>query len=129
MNYLLDTCTLLWLVNGSRELSSDARKAIASPQATIYLSVLTAAELSIKVGKGRIRLSQPVQRWIEQAVLLHHLTLLPLEIGPASAAGLLPWIHADPFDRILIATARHHSLKIITADRTIAQYPGINTLW
>lgn len=97
-------------------------------QATIYLSVLAAAELSIKVGKGRIKLTQPVQRWVEDAVRLHHLTLLPVELGPA-AAGLLPWIHSDPFDRLLIATARHHSLEIITSDETIPKYPGVKTVW
>lgn len=129
MNCLLDTCTLLWLVNGDRQLTARARQAIASPQATIYLSVLAAAELSIKVGKGRLKLAKPVQQWVEDAVRLHHLTLLPLELGPAAAAGLLPWIHADPFDRILIATARHHSLAIITADETIPKYPGVKIIW
>ncbi len=57
------------------------------------------------------------------------MTLLPLELGPAATAGTLPWIHSDPFDRILVATARLHSLPIITADETIAKYPGIRTLW
>lgn len=55
MNCLLDTCALLWLVNGDPQLASRARQAIAAPKATIYLSVLAAAELSIKVGTGRIK--------------------------------------------------------------------------
>lgn len=129
MNYLLDTCALVWLVNGSPQLTSNARQAIASPQATVYLSVLAAAELSIKVAKGRIKLALPVQQWVENAVRLHHLTLLPLELGPAAAAGLLPWIHSDPFDRLLIATARQHSLAIITSDENIPRYPGVKTVW
>lgn len=129
MNYLLDTCAFLWLVNGSEDLSPRAREAIDAPTATLYLSVLTAAELSIKAGKGRIQLPSPVESWIRDAVRLHHLTLLPLELGPAATAGTLPWIHSDPFDRILVATALLHSLPIITADETIAKYPGIRTLW
>ena len=129
MNCLLDTCALLWLVNGDAQLTKRARQAIASPEATIFLSVAVAAELSIKVGKGKIKLPQPVQPWIEHAVRLHHLTLLPLELGPASTAGLLPWIHSDPFDRLLIATARHHSLAIITSDEQIPKYPGVKILW
>ena len=81
MNYLLDTCAFLWLVNGSEDLSPRAREAIDAPTATLYLSVLTAAELSIKAGKGRIQLPSPVESWIRDAVRLHHLTLLPLERG------------------------------------------------
>jgi len=129
MNYLLDTCGFLWLVNGSEDLSPRAREAINSPTATLYRSVLTAAEISIKAGKGRIQLLSSVESWIPDAVRLHHLTLLPLELGPAAAAGTFPWIHSDPFDRILVATALLHSLPIITADETIAKYPGIRTLW
>ena len=129
MNYLLDTCAFLWLVNGREDLSPRAREALASPTATVYLSLLTAAELSIKAGKGRIQLPSPVETWIHDAIRLHDLTLLPLELGPAATAGTLPWIHSDPFDRILVATARLHSLAIITADETIAKYPGIRTLW
>ena len=129
MNYLLDTCALLWLVNGDARLSPRARQAIADPQATIFLSVLTAAELAIKAGKGRIQLPHPVEPWIRDAVRLHHLTLLPLDLGPAAAAGTLPWIHSDPFDRILVATARQLSLTIITSDEAIPKYPGVETLW
>lgn len=129
MNCLLDTCALLWLVNGDEALSPRAREVLSDPTAAIYLSVLSAAELAIKVGKGRIRLSAPVEPWIREAVRHHQLILLPLELGPAAAAGTLPWIHSDPFDRILIATALHHSLAIITSDETIPSYPGIRTIW
>ena len=96
---------------------------------TIYLSVVVAAELAIKVGKGRIILPKPVEKWIEEAARRHHLTLLHLELGPAATAGGLPWIHSDPFDRILIATAQRLLLTMITADETIARYPGIKSLW
>lgn len=51
MNYLLDTCALLWLVNGDARLPPRARQAIADPQATIFLSALAAAEVAIEAGK------------------------------------------------------------------------------
>ena len=49
MNYLLDTCALLWLVNGDARLSPRARQAIADPQATIFLSKRNYAPLPLPV--------------------------------------------------------------------------------
>ncbi|MGP8202120.1 MAG: PIN domain-containing protein [Limisphaerales bacterium] len=54
---------------------------------------------------------------------------LPVSGVIAARATLLPAIHRDPFDRLLIATAQEHRLKIVTPDATIAKYPGLDTLW
>ncbi len=129
MNYLLDTCALLHLVNDSPLLPVAARHAIGDATATIYVSVLSAAELSIKTGKGKLSLPLPVTEWMQKAVELHHLTLLPLDLIPSATAGQLPWIHADPFDRLLIATALQQKLPIITSDKTIPDYPGVRVIW
>ena len=129
MNYLLDTCALIALTNGSAEFSSRGRTVIADPSAQIMVSVITAAEISIKVGKGKYQLPMPVVDWVEGAVRQHRLRLLPLELHPASTAGKLPWHHSDPFDRILIATAIERNLTIITSDKLIAQYSEVITLW
>ncbi len=129
MNYLLDSCALLYLVNRDKKLGAAARLIIADPGNTIFLSVITAAELSIKAGKGKLHFPTTVLHWVEQAVTLHHLTLVPLDLPAATAAGLLPWIHSDPFDRILIATALADNLTILTSDRLIPAYPGVNVIW
>lgn len=54
---------------------------------------------------------------------------LPLTGVIAARATLLPPIHKDPFDRLLIATAIEHQLTLLTPDQTIRQYPGLKTLW
>ncbi len=59
----------------------------------------------------------------------HGLRELPVSGVIAARATLLPAIHRDPFDRLLIATAQEHRLKIVTPDATIAKYPGLDTLW
>jgi PIN domain nuclease of toxin-antitoxin system len=129
MNCLLDTCALLHLANADPELGVAARRAIANPASTIYVSVVSAAEISIKAGKGKLVFPIPVLKWIEEAIRLHHLTLLPLDLPESAAAGQLPWIHSDPFDRLLIATARLHNLTILTSDRIIPTYPGVKVVW
>ena len=129
MTYLLDTCALLHLVNDGALLPEAARRAIEDESATLYVSVLSAAELSIKAGKGRLMLPMPVSEWIQKAIELHHLTLLTLDLVPCATAGQLPWHHSDPFDRLLIATALHLKMPIITSDQTMPNYPGVQVIW
>ena len=38
------------------------------------------------------------------------------------AAGELPPLHKDPFDRILVAQARVEGLILLTADKAVAKY-------
>ncbi len=129
MKYLLDTCALIQLVNDSSKLPEAARHAIDDDSSTIYVSVLSAAELSIKVGKNKLSLSLPVTEWIQKVTQLHHLTLLPLDLIPCATAGQLPWIHSDPFDRLLIAIALQQNMPIITSDKSIPDYAGVQVIW
>ena len=49
---------------------------------------------------------------------------LPITSAHAAAVAHLPPIHKDPFDRILIAQAQVEGITLLTADRTVARYPG-----
>ena len=66
---------------------------------------------------------------MEMALRLHGLESLDLEMDSAIAAGALPALHADPFDRLLIAVAQAHRLVLLTPDPLIRQYPALTTLW
>ena len=66
---------------------------------------------------------------MELALRLHGLKSLALEMESAVAAGALPALHADPFDRLLIASAQAHRLTLLTPDPFIRQYPALATLW
>jgi PIN domain nuclease of toxin-antitoxin system len=134
---LLDTCTLLWLVNNRRELSRDARHAIDTA-GQVYVSAASAFEIGTKHRQGRLTLALPPQAWWRAAV--DRLELAELAITPvlaiASAAlpteltiGGRPLEHRDPGDRFLVATAAQHDLTIVTPDPLIAAYPGVSVLW
>ena len=40
----------------------------------------------------------------------------------------MPWVHKDPFDRIIVATADVEKMSIISSDQTISGY-GVNVIW
>jgi PIN domain nuclease of toxin-antitoxin system len=54
---LLDTCTFLWLVRDDPALSLNARRLIADPDSPVFLSVVSASEVTVKHGLGRLPLA------------------------------------------------------------------------
>ena len=126
---LLDTCTLLWLTSDQAKLSVPARQALADHQSQLYVSAVSGFEIAQKAAKGKLVLPRPAAEWMELALRLHGLKSLALEMASAVAAGSLPALHADPFDRLLIAVARTHRLTLLTPDPLIRQYPALQTLW
>lgn len=129
MSHLLDTCTLLWMTDDPSQLSQPVRDILSDRNASIFVSAVTALELGLKVAKKKLQLPQPVSRWFPAVCQRNHVREIPLTATMASASTELPPLHADPFDRILVATALEHGLTLLTPDRQIAQYPHLKTLW
>jgi PIN domain nuclease of toxin-antitoxin system len=128
MNVLLDTCALIWLVNGDAALSHRATAAMQTAWFA-YVSPVTAWEMGLKLAKGKLALNEPLETWFPRAKEQHNLEELPLDSEAAIRACGLPRLHADPADRLLIATAIQHGLTLLTPDPLIQQYPGLQTLW
>ena len=126
---LLDTCTLLWLAGDPSELSVPARRSIERNTGFLFVSSISALEIGIKARKGRLRLPQPIPEWFPRALALHGLSELPVTGEIAGRSTTLPALHRDPADRILIATAEIHGLRILTPDSLIGQYTEAQTLW
>jgi len=118
---LLDTCALLWLVSGSKELSQNTLDSIESAS-IVYVSSISAWEISLKTIKGALELSMDAEKWFELVLKNHSLTLVPLDINILIAANQLPWHHKDPADRFIIATAIRENAAIVTADQRFQKY-------
>jgi PIN domain nuclease of toxin-antitoxin system len=129
MNLLLDTCALLWLVDRPSRLPAAVKKQLTSPSARVHVSALTAWELGIKMAKGKLLLPAAVSQWFPQVVARYRLLEVGISAVICASSTELPLIHADPFDRLLIATAHAHDLTLVTADSIIPTYPGVRTLW
>lgn len=119
MRLLLDTHIFLWACSDADRLSAGARAATASEANEVFVSAATAWEISIKSALGR--LAFPLDRFAE---ILSDMGFAPLAMTMPHgiAAGLLPRLHDDPFDRMLIAQARVEGLTLVTADRAFRGY-------
>ena len=128
MRLLLDTCTFLWLAADDPSLTSTARDSCRHPGNDVYLSALSAWEITIKHRLGRLPLPEPPNRYV--ASRRQWLQIQPLAFDEQAAAHdtLLPAHHRDPFDRGLVSQAILNGLTIVSPDAAIAQYPA-PVLW
>ena len=118
---MLDTCALLWLASGSERISNRVRLAIDSAPA-VYVSAISAWEVSLGVARKEIDLPMDPLKWFHQAIQQHNLTLADLTPEVLCRANALPWHHRDPADRFIIATANLMRMAIVTADARFAAY-------
>lgn len=126
---LLDTCTLLWLAIEPDQLSEPARLALRKHSDRLYVSAISAFEIGQKHARGKLKLNLPPKRWFGRALELHGLNELSLDSNILLTATALPDRHRDPFDRILIASAKCHKMTLLTPDPLIRSYPGLKVLW
>lgn len=126
---LLDTHAVVWLASDPKRLSPAARQAVRAHAATLHVSAVSAWEISLLARNSRLKLPMSPEAFVAHAI--RHLALIELPVTRASAQAsvALPAIHNDPFDRVLIAECGLRGLSLISADRTIAQYPGLRLIW
>ena len=123
MRLLLDTHVALWAIADDSRLSGAARVLIEAPANDVVVSAVSVWEIAIKhaLGRGDMPVSAAqALAYFQQAGFL----MLGVSAAHAAAVEALPAIHADPFDRLLIAQAIHEPLRLVTHDATVAKYGG-----
>ena len=123
MNLLLDTHVLLWAAGGSSRLPKEARALIEDPGNAPLFSAASLWEVAIKNALEREEFRVD-PRLLRRGLLENGYVELPVTGAHAVAVDLLPPIHTDPFDRILIAQAQIEGITLLTADQVVARYPG-----
>ena len=118
MNFLLDTHILLWFLENDSSLSEIVREVITNPENLVFVSSVSAWEISIKQSVGR--LSAPNN--LEEALRFSQFEVLSMTLAHGIKVADLPMHHKDPFDRMLIAQALVEGLTIITVDEKFKFY-------
>ena len=122
MQILLDTHVLLWSLVGDERLGDRAVEVIEDGRNVVYVSAASIWEISIKRSLGKLRVPDDVLAEVDAASF----TRLPISFEHADAVAALPDLHADPFDRMLVAQASADRLVLMTHDPLVLQY-GVDT--
>ena len=128
MRSLLDTNVFLWATGSPDRLSRRVRAALEDPETEAFVSHASVWEIAIKVSRGRLSLAGELSVFLPRAMVSHRLDGLPIQLRHILAVADLPWLHRDPFDRLLISQAQIEQMPILSADRAIAQY-NVQVIW
>jgi PIN domain nuclease of toxin-antitoxin system len=120
---LLDTHVFLWWRLDSGRLKPPARRVIASTD-RVFVSAVSAWEAALKRGLGRLKVEDPFAWMVTDSGFAE----LPLTVAHVEQFGVVPRLHGDPFDRMLIAQARSEGATLVTHDRQFAGY-DVPILW
>ena len=124
MKLLIDTHVFIWLATSDTRLSTRATDMLLDPANAVMISVVSRWEIVLKQRSTDFRLPVPFDFLVQRSGFMP----LNLEFGVPAIAETLPDIHADPFDRMLVAQALASELTLVTADKTVRRYP-VSTLW
>ena len=122
---LLDTNVFLWYAASDPKLSVRVADRIESETDSVYLSVISAWEIAIKVGLGKLELSLSLEDLVGPGLASHGVELLTLSADDVQSYAELGFPnpnHRDPFDRMLVVQSKRSRLELVTADESFRAY-------
>jgi PIN domain nuclease of toxin-antitoxin system len=128
LRVLLDSHTLLWWILDHPALTPAARDAISKLDNTVLVSAASAWEMAIKFRAGRLPEAADLVTNFPSEIEHEGFELLPISAEHGIRAGLLPGLHKDPFDRMLIAQSQAEDVPIISNESVFDTY-GVRRLW
>ena len=123
MTWLIDTHLLLWAAIGSRRLPRAARRILDDPSAQLLFSSASMWEVAIKANRSENGFDVDVAR-LRRGLLENDYAELAITGEHTVMTRTLPRVHADPFDRMLLAQAIAEDVTLLTADPVFADYEG-----
>jgi PIN domain nuclease of toxin-antitoxin system len=123
MNYLVDTHLVLWAAARFGDLPKSAAAIMADPRVSLWVSTVTLWEVAIKTSLRRPGFNIPVAP-LRAGLLSNGYAELAVEGRHISALVPLPYHHADPFDRLLVAQAKSEGIPLLTSDHRLGEYGG-----
>lgn len=130
--YLLDTHILIWWLTDDSRLSKKMREILANRENYIFISAVSAWEMSIKLGTNSNQSSQDKKLKmsvdLQDCFIKTDFEVLPIGLKHIFELEKLPNLHKDPFDRMLISQAISEECVLISADGKISQYSSITVI-
>ena len=125
--FILDTHTLLWWHEDDPQLLQSAKEIIRNSENTLVVSIVSFWEIVIKETIGKLKLDYTIDK-LAAACIKNNIQILSVRLYHLNQPSVLPLIHKDPFDRMIVATAYADSLTLVSKDRQLSAY-NIQVIW
>jgi PIN domain nuclease of toxin-antitoxin system len=127
MRYLLDTHAAIWIFQDRGRLSRNAMIVMDDLSSNLYVSIASAWEIAIKASIGKLEFPGGVSGFLE-TIARNDIKLVAVSPEHVRRVEALPFLHRDPFDRLLVVTAIAEDMSVITADENIQRY-DVDWVW
>jgi PIN domain nuclease of toxin-antitoxin system len=117
VSLLLDTHVVLWWLTDDPTLAGEIKDRL-DHEPDVYVSAATVWEVAIKQAIGKLEQPADLPERIRDSGFRH----MNITVEHSIAAGRLPLIHRDPFDRMLVAQAQLDDLTLVTRAAEIQKY-------
>jgi PIN domain nuclease of toxin-antitoxin system len=101
---------------------------LADPAQPVLFSVVSAWEIAIKAGLGKLELPEAAPVYVPTRLRDNRFDLLTIDLPHVLGLANLPHLHRDPFDRLLVAQAIYEDFALISSDPLVTQYP-VRVIW
>ncbi|KAB8317451.1 type II toxin-antitoxin system VapC family toxin [Tolypothrix campylonemoides VB511288] len=126
---ILDTHIWVWWVQNDARLTIKHRQWIQDYESEgLGVSIISCWEVAKLVEKNRLILPLAIDEWLEESLAYPGVQLLDLTLPIVVESTQLRGFHRDPFDQIIVATARIYGCPLLTVDTKILNYPNVQTL-
>ena len=129
---VLDTHAWIWWVSNPEFLSEKVKQSIdeAVTNRNVLISSISVWEVAILVSQDRLKLTMNPDDWVAASEALPFFNFVPVSNSIALKSVQLPvFLHIDPADRIIIATAISMGAVLVTKDEKIRNYSHVKTVW
>lgn len=121
MNFLLNTHSMLWLFDDDDRLSENAKEIITDPENRIFISIASFWEIAIKMSLSKLVLDIPFEKLFDECEKLDF-NILNISKRHLLFLKTLPFVHRDPFDRLIVCQAIIENCTLVSADRAFLEY-------
>ena len=113
MNYILDTHTVIWFLNGNEDITTKSKEIIENQENLKFVSIASIWEIAIKISLKKFKFDNGFKKFID-LINENGFEIIPISFDHALTVSKLKFIHRDPFDRLIISQALTDGLTIIT---------------
>lgn len=131
MEYLIDTHTFLWFNNGSKQINKNIKEILTSADNTIFLSMASIWEISIKNSLQKLELLGGFQSVISD-IEINNFRILDINLNHIIIQNTLEFHHRDPFDRLIISQGISENINTLSNDNIFDKYltyTSIKRIW